>query len=209
MIQKCSWTLKCRKSVLIFTNMMQQHHGSCLIDKTASSILTLELSCMTTTFIIPVCLHNITHSPKSLNVGPGKFWIHSFVSVSFFKVYLIHLWNVSAPRGKEADRWRNEPQPCIFFGHLSGRLTSAWGGIRWPSEFLVTHHSLTDGFTLNWGWMRSVKERRRSPQQRRSCTALLRPHSGQFLWFSQHRESLSYFLSFRSSVYRRCVWHRS
>lgn len=107
------------KSVLIFTNMMQQHHGSRLIDKTASSILTLKLSCMTTTFIIPICLHTITHRPKSLNVGNWKV-LDSFFCISEFlqslcHVYLIHLWNVSALRGREADRWRNEPQLYIFW----------------------------------------------------------------------------------------------
>lgn len=88
-----------------------------------------------------------------------------------------------------------------LFGHLSDGLTWVRGGLGQQSEFLVTHHSLMDGFTLNWGSMRSVWKRGQSPQQRLSCTCLLRPHRGQSSCdFSHRHESLSYFNSFRSSV---------
>lgn len=126
---------------------------------------------------------------------------------SLYNVYLIWTWNHFTLRGKEADGWRNEPQLCVIFGHLSDSLTSVRGGLRQQSEFLVTHHSLADGFTFNWGLMRSVLKQRRSTQQRLGCTCPLRPHRGPLLWFSHPHESLSYLNLFSSSVCRQWMRH--
>lgn len=132
-------------------------------------------SIMTLEHIIPICLprhcwqninpvdQKLNEYLKTLQCRPRKVLTILFSNFlqSLFNVYL--MWNISTLRANEADRWRDEPRFCILFVHLSDSLTRVWGGLQQQSEVLVTHHSLTDGFTLNWGSMRSVSKTKTEP----------------------------------------------